>query len=102
MPLSAANCSALFTPRSTPRKGTLRFGAVLTSTDTDGKHVVVAVTVTIAWWLSCRTTPPVARVVTAEGPVRVAVYGAVGQDHLERAEELRASLAVKHAAAAEH
>eukprot|EP00964_Phaeocystis_antarctica_P116006 scaffold79984_cov72-Phaeocystis_antarctica.AAC.1 len=34
-------------------------------------------------------------------PVRVAVHGAVGQDHLERAGELRASLAVKHAAAAQ-
>ena len=44
----APNCSALFTPRSTPRKGTLRFGAVVSAADTNGKHLVVAVTVTIA------------------------------------------------------
>eukprot|EP00964_Phaeocystis_antarctica_P077313 scaffold47955_cov68-Phaeocystis_antarctica.AAC.1 len=33
--------------------------------------------------------------------MRVAVHGAVGQDHLERAGELRTSLAVQHAAAAQ-
>eukprot|EP00964_Phaeocystis_antarctica_P005569 scaffold3039_cov72-Phaeocystis_antarctica.AAC.2 len=67
MPSTAENCSALFTPRSTPRKGILRFGAVLSTADTDGEHVVVAVTVTREWWLSRRTTAPVARTATAEG-----------------------------------